>query len=61
MKTIFVTFKPFSAFQDVMFGRKKNDIFIQVHVSHLSTPVPEVFLEIFLPERERERAGKWRQ
>ena len=44
-----------------MFGRKKNDIFIQVHVSHLSTPVPEVFLEIFLPERERERAGKWRQ
>ena len=37
-----------------MFGRKKkNDIFNQVHVSHLSTLVPEVFLEIFLPERER--------
>ena len=49
MKTVLVTFKRFSSFQDILF-EEKIDMFNQI--SHSSTLVPEVFLEIFLRERE---------
>ena len=58
MKTVFVTFKPFSSFQDILFWTK-NDIFNQI--SHLSTLVPEVFLQNFSSRKSEPAVKRWQR